>query len=94
MKTGGQDWMELAMEACRNGQRVTLDNFRTKPGSTPRASEENAHRALAENRAGRFSVTVYDASGVEQAQSSVSRVDARKLVSAGAEFVGRPWLCP
>ena len=86
--------MEIAMQACRDGQRVTLDNFHTKAGSTPRASVENAKRAIAENRAGRFSMTVYDSGGVARAQAGVSRDDAQKLVGAGAEFVGQPWRSP
>lgn len=86
--------VEIAAQACRNGQRVTLDNFHSQAGKTPRASAENADRAAAENRAGRFRLTVYDSSGSEQAHAGVSREDARKLVAAGAEFVGQPWRAP
>lgn len=82
------------MQACRDGQRVTLDNFHSQAGTTPRASVENANRAIAENRAGRFSLTVFDAGGGAPQHAGVNRNDAQKLVAAGAEFIGQPWRAP
>lgn len=93
MNTIRRDLVEVAMQACREGQRVTLDNFHSQSGTTPRASVENANRAIAENRAGRFSLTVLDASGAPL-HAGVNRSDAQKLVAAGAEFIGQPWRAP
>lgn len=94
MHTVRRDLVEVAMQACRDGQRVTLDNFRAQAGTTPQASVQNSTRAIAENRAGRFSMTVFDASGGEPLHAGVNRGDAQKLVAAGAEFVGPSWRAP
>jgi hypothetical protein len=94
MNTIRRDLVEVAMEACRGGHRVTLDNFRAQAGATPRASVQNSNRAIAENRAGRFSLTVFGTNGTEPLHAGVNRDDAQKLVAAGAEFIGQPWRAP
>lgn len=86
--------VELALQACRDGQRVTLDNFRAQLGTTPRGSFESSTRTIAENRAGRFSLTVFVANGGDNLHAGVSREDAQKLVAAGAEFIGQSWRAP
>ncbi len=94
MNTIRRDLVAVALEACREGKRVTLDNFHSQAGKTPRASVENANRAVAENRAGRFSLTIFDASGGMHLHAGVNRDDAQKLVAAGVEFVGPSWRAP
>ncbi len=94
MNTIRRDLVEVAIKACREGQRVTLDNFHSQVGTTPRASVENAKRAVAENRAGRYSLTVFDPVGGALQHAGVNRTDAQKLVAAGAEFIGQPWRAP
>lgn len=94
MNTIRRDLVDVAMQACRDGRRVTLDNFRARAGATPLASAQNSQRAIAENRAGRFSLTVVDASGGAQLHAGVNRDEAQKLVAAGAEFIGQPWRAP
>jgi hypothetical protein len=94
MNTIGRDLVSVALQACQDGQRVTLDNFRAQAGPTPMASLQNSKRAIAENKAGRFSLTVFDAMGAQQLHAGVSRDDAQKLVAAGAEFVGHAWRSP
>jgi len=89
-----RDLVKTAIDARRDGARVTLDNFRSQPGKTPRASSENANRAMAENRAGRFSLTIFDSTGNAHLHSGVNRDDAQKLVAAGVEYVGAPWRAP
>lgn len=89
-----RDLVELAMQACRDGQRVTLDNFKAQPGKSALVSLQNTNRASAENRAGRFSLTVFDATGKEHLHAGVNREDAQRLVAAGAEFVGLEWRAP
>jgi hypothetical protein len=73
---------------------VTLDNFRAQPGKTPALAGQNSTRASLENRAGRFSMTVFDAEGKEHLNAGVNREDAQKLVDAGAEFIGSAWRAP
>lgn len=94
MNTIRRDLVAVALQACRDGQRVTLDNFRAQPGKTPQVSQQNSKRAVAENRAGRFSLTIFDPSGNEHLHAGVNREDARMLVAAGAVFIGLEWRAP
>jgi hypothetical protein len=94
MSTIRRDLVEVAYEACRDGKRVTLDNFKAQPGKTPQVSVQNSNRAIAENKAGRFSLTVFDAEGKEHLHAGVNREDAQRLMAAGAEFVGHAWRAP
>ena len=94
MDTIRRDSVEVAMQARKDGQRVTLDNFRAVPATSSKVSVVNSNRAIAENRAGRFAMTVFDASGNSHLQAGVNRSDAQKLLAAGAEFVGPEWRAP
>ena len=82
------------MQARREGLRVTLDNLRAQPAKTAAVAGQNSNRASLENRAGRFSMTVFDATGKEHLNAGVNREDAQKLVDAGAEFIGLSWRAP
>ena len=82
------------MQARREGLRVTLDNFRAQPAKTAAAAGQNTTRASHETRAGRFSMTVFDATGKENLNAGVNREDAQRLLDAGAEFIGLAWRAP
>jgi len=94
MKPAPHDHVEVALQARREGRRVILDNFHAQPGATPSVAGLNSTRASSANLAGRYSMTVFDADGKEHLNKGVGREDARKLVAAGAEFVGHAWRAP
>ena len=52
MDTIRRDSVEVAMQARKDGQRVTLDNFRAVPATSSKVSVVNSNRAIAENLPG------------------------------------------